>query len=1531
MDWSGLESPLAKDVCAAGDRALAAYVENPTLLHEHVSIERATAQGGYERRQLFELIQNGADALLESPDQNIGGRIEVVLTDQALYCANEGEPVDSAGLTALLHSHLSHKRGFEIGRFGLGFKSVLAVTDRPLVISRSVSFEFDPNRSMRRIQNAVRDAEVFPVLRLAEPVDPIAYSEGDDLLAQLMTWATTVVKLPRTREAAHLAEDLRNFPAEFLLFSPHVGRVRLSSTETGLDREIRVVRDLDGAIELADGLAVRRWRAISTVYCLSPEALAGAGEFSEREEVPIHWAVPVEHTGGRGRFWAFFPTHYETTLSGVLNAPWKTQEDRQNLLEGDFNAELIDAAARMIVSHCRALSTPDDPALHLDKFPARGRESPNWADQRLTDRVYDVAKNFGECLPDMDGILRRSDDLRLHPRSLPSDVLDIWASVPGRPSDWCHPSVDKRERRPRAERILARPAATHDEWLEALLAVGTVETSIAAVCILERLQDNDLTRRTPVVLTADGSWVPADPQQVFLLDEPREMHGLRIVAPKVAASPQARRALEALGIRTLDALSELDAFLVSPLREWETTKWRMFWRLTRRVPVDSCLDLLRQRGVVHEIQAQTRGRGFRRVLATLLPGDIVAADDSATIDVQEHAQDVDLLRALGAVQAPHGGCDVTTEGWFPAYREAQRDAYLAQMTGPGPRPVRELLVFDQREAVGPLGVLPGLSAAARARFTHAALAQTGVQSSWSMRHRTQTYYSVVNVINPTVWMLRKYGTVETSFGVRAFHEAYGAAFSRYSKWLPVAELDDTTCELLGIENEPTRVPLSAWAKAVSRATATGDPADLGSLFAQAARAEVTAPATLPAFGVETLVHTTAITVVLAGDPGVRLVLENRGDPFVVVDEPRDADVLVERWHLRRPDPTMQVEVVAVEAREAEGVADVFPLAPLKVGDALSGVTVVRARDVQLRIPGAGGTTTRPVESHWEGQRLTVDDDVDEATLLDLLLEHAEVSLADRDRQEILQQRALEDVEGVKRRCRDVENDTERLLQLVDLGHLRAALPAGLLEAVIASRGRSLSQGEIAELVLAVHGIGVLAHFRAVLDERSLRVPTLNGGARARRFVADLGFPRAFAGSRPEPRDPLVRVPSPPFLPPLHHYQEQLVRKVRGLLRRDEAKRALLSLPTGAGKTRIAVEAIISGYIDGEVVGPVVWIAQSDELCEQAVQTWAYLWRAMGPGGTLAISRLWSTNEIEPVDDDLQVVVATVQKLKAIDGHPDYDWVREADCIVVDEAHTSTTPMYTDVLSWLGFTGRSTRQNTCLLGLTATPFRGVSESETERLVARYGRRRLDRDVFGDVDPYEELQRIGVLAKVEHHLLGGSTLRLSQSELAELNDLHRLPRTVEQRLGEDRSRNGVLLEQLLSFPPEWTSILFCTSVQHAELMAALLTLDGMRAEAISGGTDANRRRHAIEEFRSGRIRVLTNYGVLTQGFDAPKVRAIVVARPTYSPNVYQQMIGRGLRGPANGGSDSCLIVNVEDTVEQFGEQLAFRQFEYLWSQS
>jgi superfamily II DNA or RNA helicase len=102
-------------------------------------------------------------------------------------------------------------------------------------------------------------------------------------------------------------------------------------------------------------------------------------------------------------------------------------------------------------------------------------------------------------------------------------------------------------------------------------------------------------------------------------------------------------------------------------------------------------------------------------------------------------------------------------------------------------------------------------------------------------------------------------------------------------------------------------------------------------------------------------------------------------------------------------------------------------------------------------------------------------------------------------------------------------------------------------------------------------------------------------------------------------------------------------------------------------------------------------------------------------------------------------------------------------------------------------------------------------------------------------------------------------------------------------------------------------------------------------VDSTTSAQDRRTRIENFRNGRIRVLTNYGVLTQGFDAPATRVVVVARPVYSTNVYQQMIGRGLRGPKNGGKDTCLILNVDDNITNFKTNLAFTQFEHLWSRT
>ena len=90
----------------------------------------------------------------------------------------------------------------------------------------------------------------------------------------------------------------------------------------------------------------------------------------------------------------------------------------------------------------------------------------------------------------------------------------------------------------------------------------------------------------------------------------------------------------------------------------------------------------------------------------------------------------------------------------------------------------------------------------------------------------------------------------------------------------------------------------------------------------------------------------------------------------------------------------------------------------------------------------------------------------------------------------------------------------------------------------------------------------------------------------------------------------------------------------------------------------------------------------------------------------------------------------------------------------------------------------------------------------------------------------------------------------------------------------------------------------------------------------------RRRVVEEFRNGEIKALVNYGVFREGFDASKTRAIIVARLVYSPNLYFQMVGRGLRGPRN-GDERYLILNVQDNIENFDRSLAFSELDWLWS--
>jgi superfamily II DNA or RNA helicase len=105
--------------------------------------------------------------------------------------------------------------------------------------------------------------------------------------------------------------------------------------------------------------------------------------------------------------------------------------------------------------------------------------------------------------------------------------------------------------------------------------------------------------------------------------------------------------------------------------------------------------------------------------------------------------------------------------------------------------------------------------------------------------------------------------------------------------------------------------------------------------------------------------------------------------------------------------------------------------------------------------------------------------------------------------------------------------------------------------------------------------------------------------------------------------------------------------------------------------------------------------------------------------------------------------------------------------------------------------------------------------------------------------------------------------------------------------------------------------------------LLTIQGRPAASIDQDTSPEDRRVAIERFKSGDLKVLTNYAVLSQGFDAPKTDAVYITRPTSSEVRYLQMVGRGLRGPKNGGTEEVLIVNMLDNIVEFRDSIEYEK--------
>ena len=1467
--WQGTEGKMAVYVREEVDRCLRAYAEKPSIVDENAGLERHTAGGGYADRQLFELVQNSADALRDSAGAK---RIQIILDKDFLYCADDGNPIGKKGIDALMGAYQSDKDPNMIGRFGLGFKSVLGVSDSPEFYSRSVSVRFDRKHAKERIRKVVPNAGRYPVLRTPEPIDPCKQISRDRKLQKLMEWATNIVRLPlQAGKDGKLTRQIRDFPPEFLLVVDHV--LWLQMKVGGIDREFVLREDSRGEISiidsgerfaadvkgaLADGEKTTRWKRFKRKHKLSGAAKADC--ISEMKEVEIRWVARLDRPAS-GKFWAFFPTDTPSLVSGVLNAHWKTNEDRQNLLSGEYNDELIGAAAALIAENLPNLATDDDPARHLDMLSRQERDDlPHRATlrKRLFENLHGKA-----IVPDQDGNLCAIDDVSHPPEELMDGhkALECWASCPGRPSNWLHHRALNRNRRA-IIRWLAGPRGVKSEtvpvWLEALVhgkqCNSLAQASMAAIKTAAELGTSKGLGR--IVLAANGKRLPPDDASLVLLPPGEEDGESSSVHPQLTADAETFDALEKLGVNQPSPESRFRRAYERIRMDGDTDLWEEFWVASRKLPESRFMDILREEERRHgrniPFLVRTRAGKWRSWHQVLLPGRIApgdgSRDDAVTVD-SFHDPDREVLNLLSLSESPvefnerYGyvqnslgvgkGCN------FPDFENKCKSEYRKQDLPATPRP--DLLIFDEEriDHVGPLGVLEGLSDEGRALYTDALLNIDAVFNKWIMKHQTQDHYPQMECDSFALHMLRKYGRIRTDSGIVPLSAALGER--------PASK--DAQHWLLGHSN--------------------------------AAR--------------------------------IKKAFDDLADPepeFHGVSEPVP---LTDVW------PGIESYCLPAKLREC---------------------CLVRCERIDVAGDESGECVFRDPHVYLAD---AVDDDRQQLRLVADRLPGFD--LDDRQIGKILEGTTPHEVDERRDAIRACSTDAERLLNAVGEERLRAGLPRSLLD-VLESEGEAPLAGvDIAEAAIATWHTGALQHHRSEL--RQLDPPKQwAGSSRAVDFVKSLGFSPEWAGERSSKtkRDPFLEVEGPYSLRPLHDYQETVARNIKDMLRSrgGTGRRGLVSMPTGSGKTRVAVQAIVEAIRDGQLRGGVLWVADRDELCEQAVEAWRQVWASCGKEAKrLRISRMWGGNERPSPESELHVIVATIQTLESrISGRPgEYKFLKEFQLLVCDEAHRSIAPTFTSVMEAIGLTRYKKEHEPFLLGLTATPYRGHDERETERLVKRYGERRLDMGAFASDDSelvVQELQGRRVLAEVDPGVIEGAKESMYPEELEKMRApkgdgyLPWLPQSVERRIANSAARTRRIIESYEEhIHRDWPTLVFATSVEHAQTVAALLSRKGIQARSVSGETEGTARRRIVDEFRDGKIKVLVNYGVFREGFDAPKTRAIIVARPVYSPNLYFQMIGRGLRGPLNGGDEKCLILNVRDNIDNFKGRLAFTELDWLWS--
>ncbi|CCH44066.1 ATP-dependent RNA helicase [Wickerhamomyces ciferrii] len=348
---------------------------------------------------------------------------------------------------------------------------------------------------------------------------------------------------------------------------------------------------------------------------------------------------------------------------------------------------------------------------------------------------------------------------------------------------------------------------------------------------------------------------------------------------------------------------------------------------------------------------------------------------------------------------------------------------------------------------------------------------------------------------------------------------------------------------------------------------------------------------------------------------------------------------------------------------------------------------------------------------------------------------------------------------------------------------------------------------------------------------------------------------------------------------LRDYQQKCIDSCLDALN-NKRRRIGVSLPTGGGKT-VVFSSLIDQVKPREGYGnKTLILAHRTELIQQAAKTV----KSILPSKLIEVEMAKYHSS-----GDCDVVVASVQTLMR--GRLEKFNPKDFKLLIIDEAHHAAADSYRKIIDYFG--GTHSNSDVAITGFSATLQRDDDKNLSDAF---------DEVVFHMTT--DEMVKSKHLSEAKF-----TTVRLSNADLSKVGVskgefvISKLSKAVNNDIN-----NELVLRTYLHFVSTLkvkSTMLFGVDIKHVKDLTELFRNRGINADYVTANTHAKVRVEVVDDFRKGKIQVLMNCGIFTEGTDIPNIDCLLLVRPTASKNLLIQMIGRGLR--LHKSKEFCHIVD------------------------